>query len=179
MRFSRWVIFPREPRGDGEDFYRRTADRMNGAAKLCRKSGLKFAWRNHAYEFEGRTGLRPIDIFKERLDPKLVRLELDVFWAAVAGQDPVQFLKEWKGRVSLLLLCDKAKDVPVQFSESIGEGAYAAPGSGVLDFPAIMKAATSSGAQYYFTGLPEPEGDPLDSLRESFNFLRKSSPKPC
>jgi sugar phosphate isomerase/epimerase len=162
-------------RGDGDDFYRRTADRMNAAAELCRKSGLKFAWQNHAFDFEGRPGRRPIDIFNERLDPKLVRLELDVFWASVAGYDPIRLLKEWKGRVSLVHLNDKAKDAPVQFSESIGQGAYAEPGSGVLDFPAILKAATSVGVQYYFTGQPENEGDPLESLRGTFNYLRKSA----
>ena len=45
-------------RGDAEDFYRRTADRMSAAAELCRKSGLKFGWQNHAFEFDGKPGLR-------------------------------------------------------------------------------------------------------------------------
>ena len=159
-------------RGDGDDFYRRTADRMNAAAELCRKSGLKFAWQNHAFEFDGKPGQRPIEIFRQRLDAKLVRLEPDLFWASVAGYDPVQFLKDWKGRVSLMHLNDKAKDTPQQFSESIGQGAYAEPGSGALDFPAILKAAQAAGVQYYFTGLDEMEGDPVESLRRSFAYLR-------
>jgi sugar phosphate isomerase/epimerase len=159
-------------RGDGDDFYRRTADRMNAAAELCRKSGLKFAWQNHAFEFDGRPGQRPIEIFRQRLDPKLVRLELDLFWASVAGYDPVQFLKDWKGRVSLVHLNDKAKDTPQQFSESIGQGAYTEPGSGALDFPAILKAAQTAGVQYYFAGLDETEGDPVESLRKSFAYIR-------
>jgi sugar phosphate isomerase/epimerase len=159
-------------RGDGDDFYRRTADRMNAAAELCRKSGLKFAWQNHAFEFDGRPGQRPIDIFRQRLDPKLVRLELDPFWASVAGYDPMQFLKDWKGRVSLMHVNDKAKDTPQQFSESIGQGAYAEPGTGALDFPAILKAAQAAGIPYYFAGLDETEGDPVESLRRSFSYLR-------
>jgi len=159
-------------RGDGDDFYRRTADRMNAAAELCHRQGLKFAWQNRSFEFEGEPGRRPIDIFKERLDPKLVRLELDVFRASVAGHDPVALLKEWKGRVSLLRLNDKAKGTPVQFSESIGLGAYAEAGSGVLDFRAIMKAAPSAGIKYYFTGQDETDGDPLVSLRKSFEQFK-------
>ena len=159
-------------RGDGDDFYRRTADRMNAAAELCQKSGLKFAWQNHAFEFDGKPGQRPIDIFRQRLDPKLVRLELDLFWASVAGYDPIQFLKDWKGRVSLMHVNDKAKDTPQQFSESIGQGAWAEPGTGALDFPAILKAAQAAGIQYYFAGLDETEGDPVESLRRSFSYLR-------
>ncbi len=159
-------------RGDGEDFYRRTADRMNAAAELCRKQGMKFAWQNRSFEFDGRPGRRPIDIFNERLDPKLVRLELDVFRAGVAGQDPVALLREWKGRVSLLRLSDITKGTPVQFSESIGVGAYAEAGTGALDFPAILKAAPAAGVKYYFAGQDETDGDPLVSLRKSFDYLK-------
>src|SRR5580658_1870445 len=121
-------------RGDGDDFYRRTADRMNAAAELCRKSGLRFAWQNHAFEFEGQPGHRPIDIYKERLDQRLVGLELDVFWASVAGQDPLRLLKEWKGRVPLLQLSDKAKGTARQFSENVAAGAFVEAGRGDVDF---------------------------------------------
>ncbi len=163
---------PSGARGDADDFYRRTADRMSAAAELCRKSGIQFVWQNHAFEFEGRPGMRAIDIFNERLDSKLVRLELDPFWASVAGQDPIQLLKEWKGRVPLMHLNDKAKGVPVQFAETIGQGAWADPGSGSLDFPALMKAARAAGVQYYFAGLEETIEDPMVSLRKSFGYFR-------
>jgi sugar phosphate isomerase/epimerase len=155
-------------RGDGEDFYRRTADRMNAAADLCRKSGLKFIWQNHAFEFEGRAGLRAIDIFKERLDAKLVRMEIDPFWASVAGQDPIRLLKDWKGSASFLRFDDMAKGTPVGFEETVLPAAYAEPGSGVLDLAAIVKAARAAGVAYYFAGVDEPGGDPIESLRRSF-----------
>ena len=35
-------------RGDGDDFYRRTADRMNVAGELCKKAAMHFAYHNHA-----------------------------------------------------------------------------------------------------------------------------------
>ena len=158
-------------RGDGDDFYRRTADRMNVAAELCRKAGLKFAWPTHAFEFAGAIGHRPIDILIERIDPKLVAIELDVFWLSVAGLDPVRQLKEWKGRVALLRLQDKAKGTPRQFEEAIGEGAFTAAGSGTIDFAAILKAAPAAGVKYSFAGQDETADDPLESLRRSFDYL--------
>jgi sugar phosphate isomerase/epimerase len=160
-------------RGDYDDFFRRTADRMNAAAELCRKSGLRFAWQNHAFEFEGQPGKRPIDIYKERLDQKLVGLELNVFWASVAGEDPMRLLKEWKGHVPLLHLNDKAKDAPRQFSETIGIGAFAEAGSGDIDFPAILKAAPAAGVKAMFAGQDETAGDPIESLRRSFAYLNR------
>jgi len=160
-------------RGDGDDFFRRTADRMNAAAELGRKSGLRFAWQNHAFEFEGQPGHRPVDIYKERLDQKLVGLELNVFWASVAGQDPLRLLKEWKGRLPLLQLNDKAKDAPHQFSEGIGLGAYVEAGSGDIDFAAILKAAPVAGVKVQFVGQDETLGDPIESLRRSFAYLNR------
>jgi sugar phosphate isomerase/epimerase len=160
-------------RGDNDDFFRRTADRMNAAAELGRKSGLRLAWQNHAFEFEGQPGQRPIDIYKERLDPRQVGLELNVFWASVAGQDPLRLLKEWKGRVPLLQLNDKAKDAPRQFSENIGVGAFVEAGSGDIDFPAILKAAPAAGVKFQFAGQDETEGDPIESLRRSFAWLNR------
>ena len=160
-------------RGDNDDFFRRTADRMNAAAELGRKSGLRFAWQNHAFEFEGQPGRRPVDIYKERLDSRLVGLELSVFWASVAGQDPLPLLKDWKGRVPLLQLNDKAKDAPRQYSEAIGRGAFVEAGSGDIDFPAILKAAPAAGVKFQFAGQDETEGDPIESLRRSFIWLNR------
>jgi sugar phosphate isomerase/epimerase len=160
-------------RGDNDDFFRRTADRLNAAAELARKSGLRVAWQNHAFEFEGQPGHRPIDIYKERLDPRLVGLELNVFWASVAGEDPLRLLKEWKGRVPLLQLNDKAKDAPRQFSEAIGAGAFVEAGAGDIDFPATLKAAPAAGVKFQFAGQDETEGDPVESLRRSFAWLNR------
>ena len=136
-------------RGDGDDFFRRTADRMNVAGELCKKAGMQMAYHNHAYEFGGKPGFRPIDIFFNRLDPGLVKMEFDVFWLSVAGQDPVEMLKQWKGRVALLHLKDKAKDAPHMFAENMPAGAFKEVGSGSLNFPAIMKASPGAGVKNY------------------------------
>ena len=159
-------------RGDGDDFFRRTADRMSHAGELCQKAGMKFAYHNHAYEFAGKEGLRPIDIFFERLDTKLVAMELDVFWLSVAGQDPVATLKKWKGRVALLHLKDMAKDAPHQFAENMPAGAFQEVGNGVINFPAILKAAPGAGVKHYIVEQDQTPGDPLESLRKSFGYLK-------
>ncbi len=161
-------------RGDGEDFYRRTADRMNAAAELCRKAGLKFVWQNHAFEFAGRPGMRPIDLYKERLDVKLVGLQLDAFWLSFAGQDALKMLKEWKGHVPAVRLNDRAKGVPNQLDESIGVGAYAEAGTGVIDIAGIVKAATAAGTRFFSVGQDETEGDALESVRRSWKAVRQA-----
>ena len=143
---------------------------QRGAA--CQKSGMTLAYHNHAFEFQPVEGVRPFDILMERTDPKLVKLELDVFWVSMAGQDPVAMLKQYPGRVALLHLKDKAAGAPVQFSEDVAHETYKEVGSGSLDFPAILKAAKDAGVQHYFVEQDFCPGNPIDSLRKSYQFLR-------
>jgi sugar phosphate isomerase/epimerase len=133
---------------------------------------MQFAYHNHAYEFGGTPGKRPFDIFVDRLDPRYVQFELDVFWLSVAGQDPVNALKKLKGRVALLHLKDKAKDAPHQFNENVPATAFKEVGSGEIDFPAILKAAPAAGVKQYIVEQDQTPGDPLDSLRKSFEYLK-------
>jgi hypothetical protein len=84
-------------RGDADDFYRRTADRMNAAGDLCRKSKLRFAWQICPLDLEGRP--RAIDIYNERVDKKLAPMELD---ATQVKPDPL--LKQWKGHIPMMIV---------------------------------------------------------------------------
>ncbi len=169
-----WYIMPYLPpdqRGSA-DSYKALCDKMNHAAEVAKKAGLGFAYHNHAFEFGGKPGERPIDIFLERLDKKLVMFEMDVFWVSVAGNDPVKLLGEWKGRVPLLHLKDKAKDTPVQYNEGVKRTAFQEVGSGTLDFKAILAAAKAAGVKHYFVEQDQTPGDALASLKKSYEYLR-------
>jgi len=162
-----------QPQARGDlDFYRKTADNMNNTAERCHKAGLKFAYHNHAFEFAGKAGERPIDIFYDRLDKNLVALELDVFWVSITGNDPIEMMKKWKGRVGLLHLKDLEKGTPAQFTEGAPKTAFREVGSGSLNFPAILKEAPAAGVKHYFVEQDQTAGDPLDSLRKSFDYLK-------
>jgi sugar phosphate isomerase/epimerase len=164
---------PEGARGDGDDFFRRTADRMNDTGAACWKAGMKFIWRNHAFEFAGHP--RPIDIYKERLDAKLVGWEMDLFWLSVVGGDAARLLKDWKGRVPVLRYNDRAKGLKPQYDESLLPGAWVEAGTGVVDFKPAVQAGTAAGARIVSTGRDEPgEGDPLDGLRQVWNYSKSA-----
>jgi sugar phosphate isomerase/epimerase len=161
-----------EERGD-LDYFKQIADKMNHAGMQSRAAGLKFCYHNHCFEFKGERGQRPIDIFLERLDRKAVGLELDVFWVSVGGNDPVEMLKQNAGRVPLVHLKDKEKGTPVLYLESQAKKTtFKEVGAGVLDFPAILKAAAAAGAQHYFVEQDQTPGDPIASLKQSYDYLR-------
>ncbi len=152
--------------------YKEFADKMNAAGERCRKAGLGFCYHNHAFEFEGQPGERPIDTMLARFDPKLVKFELDVFWVSVAGNDPVEFLSRHSARVALVHLKDKRAGTPVQFTEAVKPQAFAEVGSGELNFRAILRAAEVARVQHYLVEQDQTPGDPLASLRKSFEYLR-------
>jgi sugar phosphate isomerase/epimerase len=164
-------ILPQE-RGDS-DYYKQLADKMNRAGAEARAAGLKFCYHNHAFEFRGKNGQRPIDILLERLDKKAVGLELDVFWVSVAGNEPVDLLKQNAGRVPLVHLKDKAKGTPVLYEEAkVTPAIFKEAGAGSLDFAAILKAAAAAGAKHYFVEQDQTPGDPVASLKQSYEYLR-------
>ena len=154
-----YLVFPYLPpaeRGDA-DGYRRLADKMNEAGRQIKGAGLTFCYHNHAFEFGGPAGQRPIDIFDQALDKGLVNFEMDLFWVSVAGQDPVAMLKKYSGRVPLVHLKDKRAGTPVGYSEGVPKETFQEVGSGTLDFPAILKACESGRGEALLRGTrPDP-----------------------
>ena len=77
------------------------------------------------------------------------------------------------GRVPLLHLKDKAPGTPVMYNETVARAAFKEVGSGVIPWPAVLRAAASAGVEHYFVEQDQTPGDPVDSLRQSFAYLSK------
>ena len=157
-------------RGSLDDF-RRYADQFNKAGEPVRKAGMQLCYHHHSFEFGPKEGSRPIDVFLERLDPKLVKFEMDVFWVSVAGQDPVALLNQWKGRVALIHLKDKAPGLKIHFEENLSPNAFREVGLGVLDFRKILASAHAAGVEHYFVEQDQVAEDPVESLHQSYRTL--------
>jgi sugar phosphate isomerase/epimerase len=172
-----FVVFPYLPPAErgGLDVIKKLADTLNKAGEKCRAAGLRLAYHNHAFEFEPMNGSTPFATLLGNTDPKLVGVEMDLFWVSVAGQDPVAMLQKYKGRVPLVHLKDKAKDTPDRFKEDVARTAFKEVGNGTMDWSKILKAADASGVEHYFVEQDQTPADPIDSLRQSFNFVSKVS----
>jgi sugar phosphate isomerase/epimerase len=87
---------------------------------------------------------------------------------------PVEMLKQNAGLVPLVHLKDKAKGTPVLYEEGkVTSQTFKEVGAGVLDFGAILNAAAVAGVKHYFVEQDQTAGDPVDSLRQSYEYLRK------
>ncbi len=162
-------------RGKTLDSYKVFADQLNKAGAATKAAGLKMAYHHHAFEFAKIDGTRIIDLLMERTDPQLMQLEMDVFWVSIAGEDAVAMLKKWKGRVALMHLKDKDAAAPKMFGEGVPATAFKEVGYGTLDFKAILKTAQSTGVKHFFVEQDQTPGDPLDSIRKSYEKVRSMS----
>src|SRR6478752_697314 len=68
------------------------ADQLNAAAEVAAKHGVRVGYHNHAHEIESTIeGVTALEFFASRLSPEVV-LEVDTYWVAVGGKDPVELL---------------------------------------------------------------------------------------
>ena len=174
LRYLVVTYLMKAERGSLDD-YRRVAAKLDKAGEACRKAGLTLAYHAHAFEYEPIDGVRPLDLMLKETAPAHLALELDTFWASIAGQDPVAMLAAHKGRIPLVHLKDKAQGTPVQYDEGkVPKEAFKEVGNGAVDFAAFFELAEQSGVQYCNVEQDHCVGStPLDSLRTSYANIRK------
>jgi sugar phosphate isomerase/epimerase len=163
-----WVD-PRD-RG-GVEMIRKLGQTLNSAGELARKAGMRLCYHNHAFEYQPIADGRLLDVLMKSTDPRLVSLELDVMWAHVAGVDPVSILKQYGDRIPLVHLKNVAPGVEPRFNENIPRTAFHDLSDGAVDIPAVLRAAKQAGVKHYFVEQDETPGDPIESLRKSFQYL--------
>jgi sugar phosphate isomerase/epimerase len=166
-------IDPRD-RG-GVEMIRRLGGTLNAAGEMARKAGMRLCYHNHAFEYQSTPDGRLLDVLMKTTDPRLVSLELDVMWAHVAGVDPVSVLKQYGDRIPLVHLKNVAPGVAPRFNEMIPRAAFHDLSDGAVDIAAVVRAAKQAGVKHYFVEQDETPGDPIDSLRRSFQYLESLS----
>jgi sugar phosphate isomerase/epimerase len=73
----------------------------------------------------------------------------------------------------LMHLKNVAPGVQKQYNETVPRTTFREVGNGVVDMPAVLKAASAAGVQHYFVEQDQTPGDPIASLRQSFEYLQK------
>ncbi len=146
------------------DNYRRLADLFQEAGARMQREGIQFAYHNHDFEFAPLEGKIPYDLLLERTDPSVVRLEMDLYWTVKGGARPVEYFERYPGRFHLLHVKDM-DSTPRRFFADVGKG--------VIDFKSIFARSRAAGVRHYFVENDEPAGSPFESLRVSFDYLRR------
>lgn len=155
-------LFP--PERTKIDDYKQFAELFNKSAEVCQKAGIQFAYHNHDFEFQPLGGQLPYDLLLNETDEKLVKMELDLYWATLAGQDPVALFKKSPGRFPLWHIKDIAKTPEREFAEV---------GTGSVDFQRIFHAGKTAGMTHYFVEQDVCKRPPLESIAISYKNVQK------
>jgi len=153
--------------------FQQAAEDFNRWGQLARDRGMTLAFHNHNYEFQKFGATTGFDELIARTDPSLVKLEIDCYWIAQAGRDPVETISQLKGRVKMLHLKDRIAGVSTsQWLDASAEH-FTEVGSGTINWKEVLRAAEECGVEHFFVERDSGELDAMESLQKSYRYLHQ------
>ncbi|SEM25536.1 Sugar phosphate isomerase/epimerase [Chryseobacterium taichungense] len=144
--------------------YKKLPELFNKSGEMTKNAGIQFAYHNHDFEFEKFDENQNVyDFILTHSSSDLVKMELDLYWIAKAGLDPISYFEKYPGRFPLW----HVKDMKVQTKD------FAEIGNGTIDFEKIFKVKEKAGLQYWFLEQDSSDKDMFESIRISRDFIAK------
>ena len=130
---------------------------LNSAAEKASKENIKVGYHNHDHEFIKIDGKYAMDLIAENTNDNVI-LELDVFWVAFAGIDPIEYIKKWGKKVELIHV--------KQMDENKANVDVA---DGIIDMQKVKEAAQY--AKYFILEHEEYDKPVWDSIQNDYDCL--------
>ena len=150
------------------DDCKRFMEVFNKSGELCKKSGLKFGYHNHDFEFSLRlTSVKVFDIILQNTDPNLVAQQLDIGNMYNGGGRPIELLKQYPNRFELMHVKDEIKGEKEHYESTV-------LGTGIVGVADVLKlAAKHGGTTEYIIEQESYQGKmPIDSVREDLTWIK-------
>ncbi|MGK0317629.1 MAG: sugar phosphate isomerase/epimerase, partial [Saprospiraceae bacterium] len=139
-----------------QDEFKKATDGMNELGLICEKNGIQYCYHNHAYSFQPIDGVLPQDIMMDGTKGGPVGFEMDIYWVAAAGADPIAWLKKHPNRFVLSHVKDRYKETKIaeimkdeNVDDKTAVSASCVLGTGQLDFHKILAVAKANGMKRY------------------------------
>ncbi len=155
--------------------------RADAMAEKLLAHGIELYYHNHHIEFQKYDGEYLLDIIKNTT--KYMGFELDVHWIQRGGENPVEYIKRYKNRVTLLHLKDyrigqlvmpEGPFEQAAFKQAFaGTVQFAEVGEGNLPMKEIIETGLACGSRYFLIEQDDQYGrDPFDCLATSMANLK-------
>jgi len=158
---SKYLICSGVAKAEGIKAFEGAAPTFNKIGKICKDAGLHFCYHNHAFEFEALNGVKGIHRLCELTDPALVKLCVDVYWVAVGGEKPDEFIARYADRAIYFHFKDGAP------------GSFIELGKGTVDLVASKNAALKCNPEWIVCEQDNTKLDPKESVAQSRSYLKK------
>ncbi|HTN07027.1 sugar phosphate isomerase/epimerase [Agriterribacter sp.] len=160
-----------------DDYYRKTYDDLkrymevfNKCGELCKKSGMKFGYHNHDFEFSQKlNGITVFDILLQNTDPSLVIQQLDIGNMYNAGAKALDVMKKYPGRFESMHVKDEIKS-------TAGHDPYESTilGKGVIPVKEIIDLGRKSGTKHFIIEQESYQGKtPMECVKEDLAIMKK------
>lgn len=145
---------------------------FNKSGELCKKSGMRFGYHNHNFEFsQSLNGKKVYDIILENTDPALVAQQLDMGNLYGTGADAYEIVKRHPGRFLSMHVKDEIKAAKGEMENGYESTVL---GAGVANTKAITDLGKKSGGTLHF--IIEQESyqgkNPLDCAKEDLKIMK-------
>jgi sugar phosphate isomerase/epimerase len=162
-----YLIYPWEGAGKTIEDYKKIAEELNQSGVIAKKHGIRVAFHNHDYTFKAQNGIFGQDTLMQNTDASLVDYEMDMYWVAAAGQNPIDWFKKYPNR----FVSGHVKDRKIG---AVGNDASCVLGTGSIDYKKILKVAKKSGMKYYNVEQEKwEEGTPIHCAQMNALYLKK------
>jgi sugar phosphate isomerase/epimerase len=153
------------------DDLKRYMEVFNKSGELCKKSGMKFGYHNHDFEFSQKFGeVSVYDAILSNTDPNLVMQQLDIGNLYNGGVKALDVAKKWPGRFQSMHVKD---EIPAKEGHEKYESTVL--GTGIVNVKEVIDWGRKSGGTLHF--IIEQESyqgkTPMDSIKEDLTVMKK------
>jgi sugar phosphate isomerase/epimerase len=170
---QKWVISPfmDETMRKTYDDFKKYMEVFNKSGELCKKSGMKFGYHNHDFEFSQKlNGEKIFDIMMKTLDPDLVAMQLDIGNLYNGGAIALDVMSQYPGRFEIIHVKDEiaAKEGNEKYISTI-------LGEGIVKTQKVVDLATKKGGTKCYIIEQESYGDktPMYCAKADLDIMKK------
>jgi len=153
------------------DDFMRYMDIFNKCGELCQKSGMKYAYHNHEFEFSEKLNDKKLfDIMMTTLDPKKVVIQLDIGNLYNGGAIAMDVVKQYPGRFENVHAKDEIKTV----TEGKERYESCVLGEGIVNARSVLDTLVKSGGtQVMIIEQESYQGKtPMESVKADLEVMR-------
>ena len=146
-------------------------DVFNKCGELCKKSGMKFGYHNHDFEFSQQlNGQSLYNIILKNTDPDLVIQQLDTGNLYNGGAKAIDIVKQYPGRFMSLHVKDE-----IEATGGADKYESAILGAGIINLKAVIDLVRKQSKNvHYIIEQESYQGKtPLDCVKEDLTVMKK------
>ena len=181
------ILYLTEEYRPGQEKFAKVIEDAKMLGQTAKDLGMTLLYHNHDFEFQKIDGEYALDLLYRTVPAELLQTELDTCWVNVSGENPADYLRKYTGRAPVVHLKDfyMPGEKPEHMYDLIGidddgeddsQGSFEfrPVGSGMQNFPAILKAAEDAGAQWVVVeqDMPSMGKTAMECAQISIDYLK-------